>query len=182
MAYTVRRGDTMEKIAKEMNITLAELVEANPQIENPNRIQVGDIILMPGERIPVTPDLSDWCSLVIDIVENRVPEPGVGLVQFPVRKHVFVGTMGMPPPSQFGSQFNIYTAWIASRISPLQVKDFIDLIPTVDAGFWVNHKNIPSLEPADYILVTPEVSGHGAQPATSPIAVLRGNLSRCCRR
>lgn len=179
MAHVVKKGDTMEKIAQEMNIPLSDLVMANPQIEDPNVIQVGDIILRPGETMPPSPAMSGWCCLILNIVQNRVPEPGVALVQFPVRKHVFVGTMGMPAPSQFGSQFNIYTAWIASRISPLQVKDFFDLLPTVEPGFWSNHKNIPTLEPNDFILVTPEVSGHGAQPV-SPIVVLQGNLTRCC--
>lgn len=181
MSYTVKKGDTMDRIAKEMNVSLSDLIAANPQIENPARIQVGDIILMPGEKMTPTQALSGWCSFVLDIVENRVPEPGVSLVQFPVRKHVFVATMGMPPPSQFGSRFNIYTAWIASTISPLQVKDFFDLIPAAEPGFWSNHKNIPSLEPTDYVLVTPETAGHGAQPV-DPVVVLRGNLMRCCSK
>lgn len=180
MAHIVQKGDTMEKIARNMNIKLSDLIYANPQIEDPNSIQVGDMILMPGESMIVSPALSDWCSLFLDIVENRVPEPGVSLVQFPIRRHVFVATMGMPAPSQFGVQFNTYTAWIASRISPLAIKDFFDLIPTVEPGFWSNHKDIPTLEPTDYILVTPEVLGHGPQPV-NPIVVLRGNLTNCCR-
>ena len=181
MPYTVKKGDTMDKIAKQMNVSLSELINANPQVENPSRIQVGDRILMPGETMPPSPDLANWCSFVLDIVENRVPEPGVSLVLFPVRKHVFVATMGMPAPSQFGSQFNIYTAWIASSISPLRIRVFFDLLPTVQPGFWSNHKDIPTLEPNDFVLVTPEVTGHGAQP-TNPIVVLRGNLTRCCRK
>lgn len=181
MAYMVKKGDTMEKIATQMNVALSDLIAANPQIADPNVIQVGDMILMPGEKMPPSQDLTDWCSFVLDIIENRVPEPGVALVQFPVRKHVFVGTMGMPAPSAFGPQFNIYTAWIASSLSPLTVKDFFDLLPTVEPGFWVNHKNIPSLEPTDYILVTPEETGHGPQPV-NPVIVLRGNLTRCCRK
>lgn len=180
MSYTVQNGDTMDRIARRMNIPLADLINANPQIQNPDVLQIGDIIMMPGETM-TSPDLSDWCSFVLDIVDNRVPEPGVSLVQFPVRKHVYVGTMGMPAPSSFGSQFNIYTAWIASIISPLTVKDFFDLSPAAEPGFWSNHKDIPSLEATDYVLVTPETSGHGAQPV-NPIVVLSGNLSACCRK
>ncbi|MFZ5643061.1 MAG: LysM peptidoglycan-binding domain-containing protein [Bacillota bacterium] len=180
MAYIVRQGDTMDRVARAMNVRLQELIAANPHLEDPDNIQIGDIVLMPGETMPASQALSDWCSFVLDIVGNRVPEPGVALVQFPVRRHVFVATMSMPPPSQFGNQFNIYTAWIADSVSPLRVKDFLDLSPTAAPGFWANHKNIPSLAPNDFIVVTPEVSGHGLQP-TNPIPVLRGNLVRCCR-
>ncbi len=181
MPYTVQSGDTMDKIAKRMNIPMTDLINANPQIQNPDMLQIGDIIMMPGETTQTNPSLNDWCSFVLSIVDNRVPEPGVALVQFPVRKHVFVATMGMPAPASLGSQFNIYTAWIASRISPLTVKDFFDLSPAAIPGFWSNHKNIPSLEATDYVVVTPETTGHGAQPV-NPLVVLSGNLNSCCRK
>lgn len=42
--YTVKKGDTMCKIAKDNGLTLAELIFKNPQIKNPNLIYVGDII------------------------------------------------------------------------------------------------------------------------------------------
>jgi N-acetylmuramoyl-L-alanine amidase len=40
-AYEVKSGDTMYKIAKEHNVSLQELSELNPQINNINRIYVG---------------------------------------------------------------------------------------------------------------------------------------------
>ena len=42
--YTVKKGDTMWKIAKENGLTLEELILKNPQVKNPNLIYVGDII------------------------------------------------------------------------------------------------------------------------------------------
>lgn len=42
--YTVVKGDTMWKIAKDNGLTLAELIFKNPQIKNPNHIYVGDVI------------------------------------------------------------------------------------------------------------------------------------------
>ncbi|MDF2856246.1 MAG: sleB 1 [Neobacillus sp.] len=43
-AYTVKSGDTMTKIAKENNLTIQELAQANPQIHNLNLIYVGQIL------------------------------------------------------------------------------------------------------------------------------------------
>lgn len=43
-AYTVKKGDTMTEIAAEHNLSLQELKEINPQIEDLNFIYIGDTI------------------------------------------------------------------------------------------------------------------------------------------
>ena len=45
VTYTVRRGDTLSKIAKENNVTVAKLQKDNG-IKNPNKIYVGQKILI----------------------------------------------------------------------------------------------------------------------------------------
>ena len=45
ITYTVRRGDTLSKIAKENNVTVAKLQKDNG-IKNPNKIYVGQKILI----------------------------------------------------------------------------------------------------------------------------------------
>lgn len=47
MTYTVKPGDTLSKIASRNGLTLAQLLQANPQIKDPNRISVGDAINLP---------------------------------------------------------------------------------------------------------------------------------------
>jgi N-acetylmuramoyl-L-alanine amidase len=42
--YIVREGDTLSKIAREQGVKLVELIEQNPQIEDPDQIYVGDKI------------------------------------------------------------------------------------------------------------------------------------------
>ncbi|MDO4618401.1 MAG: LysM peptidoglycan-binding domain-containing protein, partial [Clostridia bacterium] len=42
--HTVKSGDTMWKIAVKYEAGLAEIIEANPQIENPALIYPGDIL------------------------------------------------------------------------------------------------------------------------------------------
>ena len=46
--YTVAPGDTMYLISRRLGITLNELIALNPQITNPNIINVGDVINIPG--------------------------------------------------------------------------------------------------------------------------------------
>ncbi|QNU68672.1 C40 family peptidase [Ruminiclostridium herbifermentans] len=44
--YYVKKGDTMAKIAKQFNMSLADLISLNPHIENPNKIDVNDYIIV----------------------------------------------------------------------------------------------------------------------------------------
>lgn len=50
--YTVMRGDTMYKIAMRYKISLEDLIRANPQIINPNVIQIGQVINIPSITKP----------------------------------------------------------------------------------------------------------------------------------
>ena len=47
-ACTVAQGDTLWAIAARYGVTLEELLAANPTISNPNRIQVGQKVVIPG--------------------------------------------------------------------------------------------------------------------------------------
>lgn len=47
MTYTVKPGDTLSRIAMRNGMTLPQLLQANPQIKDPNRISVGDVINLP---------------------------------------------------------------------------------------------------------------------------------------
>ena len=51
MTYTVKSGDTLSKIAMRNGVSLAQLLQANPQISNPNNIKVGDIINVPNAEV-----------------------------------------------------------------------------------------------------------------------------------
>ncbi|MEW6223086.1 MAG: LysM peptidoglycan-binding domain-containing protein [Chloroflexota bacterium] len=53
--YVVAKGDTMSKIAKRFDVTIEQLLAANPQIKNPDRIKIGDQLTIP---VPVSDDVS----------------------------------------------------------------------------------------------------------------------------
>lgn len=46
--YTVKRGDSLDKISKKYNISLAKILKANPSIKNANRIRIGQKIIIPS--------------------------------------------------------------------------------------------------------------------------------------
>jgi murein DD-endopeptidase MepM/ murein hydrolase activator NlpD len=48
MTYTIKAGDNLSKIAKRNGVSLAQLLKANPQISNPNKIRVGQVINLPN--------------------------------------------------------------------------------------------------------------------------------------
>ena len=49
MTYTVRSGDTISKIAMRNGVSVAQLLQANPQIKDPNKIKVGDVLDVPND-------------------------------------------------------------------------------------------------------------------------------------
>jgi len=51
MTYTVKPGDTLSRIAMRNGVSLAQLLQANPQISDPNKIKVADIINVPNDAL-----------------------------------------------------------------------------------------------------------------------------------
>jgi len=57
MTYRIQPGDTLSKISKRNGISLAQLLKANPQITNPDKIQVGQIVNLPDTSTEETQPL-----------------------------------------------------------------------------------------------------------------------------
>ncbi len=49
--YTVQKGDTLSKIARQHGVSLDQLLEVNPGIDNPDLIRVGDIVHIPHSSV-----------------------------------------------------------------------------------------------------------------------------------
>lgn len=56
MTYTVKPGDTLSKIARINGCSTDQLLQANPQITDPNRIKVGDVVTLPHGLSELTTD------------------------------------------------------------------------------------------------------------------------------
>jgi len=66
--YKVKAGDSLYKIAQNHNLSLTRLLNLNPQISNPNLIQIGDPINLPdsgSDSGEVAPDASDIMARTI---------------------------------------------------------------------------------------------------------------------
>lgn len=50
-AYTVKQGDTLYKLAKTYNTTVEAILAINPDIKDPNKIQIGQIICIPISKV-----------------------------------------------------------------------------------------------------------------------------------
>ena len=47
--YKVKIGDNLSKIAKELNTTVQKLMKDNPKIKNPNKLDVGQELVIVSE-------------------------------------------------------------------------------------------------------------------------------------
>ena len=57
MTYKVKAGDNLSKVAKRYGISLAQLLKANPQIKNADKIRVGQLINLPDTSTETTQPL-----------------------------------------------------------------------------------------------------------------------------
>ncbi|MGF3105997.1 SafA/ExsA family spore coat assembly protein [Rossellomorea sp. DUT-2] len=75
-AYTVRKGDTLWTISKKLRIGLSELIEANPQLSNPD-------LIYPNQKLNI-PTLQKAKSIegqVIDLTNQERQRNGLSLLQ-----------------------------------------------------------------------------------------------------
>jgi murein DD-endopeptidase MepM/ murein hydrolase activator NlpD len=86
MTYTVKSGDTLSEIAQAHGITLAQLLDANPQHKaHPNLIHVGDVLNIPsGQTAPVAPP----------VVPTPQPQPVAGGILGKLSERFEVGGRG----------------------------------------------------------------------------------------
>ncbi len=70
--YTVERGDTLGKIARDHNISLSSLVEAN-NVANPNLIYPGQVLTIPGQGVTHTVSRGETLARIATKYGSSVP-------------------------------------------------------------------------------------------------------------
>lgn len=79
ISYIVQPGDSLYSIAKKFNITLQQLIGANP-LENPNYLFVGYRLCIPGQvSKPVCPYQNFYTVITGDTLYNIAKRNGVTL-------------------------------------------------------------------------------------------------------
>jgi spore coat assembly protein SafA len=139
--YTVLAGDTLFLIARRFNITLDELIAANPQITDPALIFPGQLICIP--RVPTA------CLLILRPPAGA-PAPdalGIFLLQAfgRVRTDLLVAARGLPEPATLGA--TAYTALLSWD----RVTFDIPMRPVAGlTGVWVGAATQPGTFPATF--------------------------------
>ena len=71
--YTIVAGDTMYNISTRLGIPLSELIKANPQIQNPNYIEVGQVINIPSNKRTIEVNGYAIANINIDTLRKTLP-------------------------------------------------------------------------------------------------------------
>jgi LysM repeat protein len=54
--YVVKAGDVLSRLAVKFGVTVDAIVKANPQIKNPDRLNLGDQLVIPPAVAPAITD------------------------------------------------------------------------------------------------------------------------------
>lgn len=183
-AYVIRPGDTFYAIASRYNITLQQLVAANPGVD-PARLVVGQTICVPTAK-PVTP-VSTPCALLLQPIFPAIPPaaeiPVAGVivrqVAMSTRSYTAVAT-ALPEPRTLGT-FDSYVCVLTLFDEPGQPPSstLIRLVPssignqsTTWAGTIIT---TPRPVAEDIAEIRPYNSSTGAQGS----ALLRNTFTTC---
>lgn len=182
--YTIQSGDTFYGIAAQYNITLQQLINANPGVD-PARLVVGQTICVPTSK-PLVP-VSTPCCLVLQAIfpalppNVEIPAAGVFVRQLAMNtlSYTAVATM-LPDPRTLGS-FDGYACVLTLYRDPSEqpLTTIIRLLPsnignqtTTWAGTILTSPH-PITE--DVAEIRPYNSSTGAQGS----ALLRSTFATC---
>lgn len=168
IVYVVRRGDSMFTIARSFGVTLQRLIRANPQVADPNVLEVGQRICVPVPDVPLpegivrvnlTPQIEGVLGATAFV---NIPEPTL-----------WISTFGLPKPSEIDAKFTCYYAWVVDRDTDkyfgVRLKD--TGVPGILAGYGTTTGTFRGY---DEIIVTAEPKDAAKRP-TGPV-VLRGRI------
>ncbi len=149
-AYTIRSGDTLYLLASRFNTTVEAIIAINPRI-NPNNLQVGQSICIPGATPPPQPScpngtlytvragdtffrLSQQFGVSVDALMRA--NPGVDPTRLQIGQIICIPSVVPPmPPCQNGFYYTIKagdTLFALSQQFGVSVQDIINANPGID--------------------------------------------------
>lgn len=168
--YIVQRGDSLFSIARRSGVTLQQLIQANPQIPDPNVVEVGSRICIPVADKPLPTGV---CQINLAPMIPKV----LGATAFIDYNEsiLWIATFGLPAPMEFDDNFCVYTVWLVNRSNNTYLSTELKAcVSGIEAGYC---KFTTTLEGYDEIIVTPESIPVPSKPC-GPI-VLKGNTNQC---
>lgn len=122
MEYTVRSGDTLTGIAREKGVSLSAIMEINPSLDNPNKIQAGESLTLPEVSERRDNRCPDEIMDAGPCVEVEEIEPGFHIVERPqtieeLKEHLFAGHAS----GEIDAMLERLNPWLEDGVSPGQV-------------------------------------------------------------
>ncbi|SCY27430.1 SafA/ExsA family spore coat assembly protein [Alkaliphilus peptidifermentans] len=155
--YIVQRGDSMFNIARRFGVTLQRLIAANPQIPDPNVLEIGQRICVPLPDLPLPENIcrAELRPLVAGVIG------GTAFIN-EATPTLWITTFGLPAPAMVDPKYCVYVAWVYNPIADRYVQT--KLQPTGVLGIEAGYSTFPDLitfEGFREIIVT-------AEPKTIP--------------
>ncbi|WP_207706885.1 SafA/ExsA family spore coat assembly protein [Alkaliphilus pronyensis] len=159
--YIVQQGDSMFTIARRFGVTLQRLIAANPQVADPNVIEVGQQICIPIPDLPLPENI---CKAELRPLREGVLG-GTAFIN-EATPTLWITTFGLPAPAEIDSCYCVYVAWVYNPVADAYVKT--KLQPTGLSGIEGGYSTFPSLitfEGYKEIIVTAEPRNIPARPS-----------------
>lgn len=122
MEYTVKQGQTLTSISREKGVSISSIMERNPTLNNPNRLQEGDTLTLPETSEARDNSCPDDIMGDSPCAEVEEVEPGFHVVKSPqtmeeLKDHLFAGQQD----SQVDAMLNRLNPDLKEGVSPGQV-------------------------------------------------------------
>ncbi|MGV8146639.1 MAG: LysM peptidoglycan-binding domain-containing protein [Alkaliphilus sp.] len=105
--YIAQKGDSLFSIANKYGLTVKEIIDANPQIADPNLIETGSRICIPTPGVSLPEGTSKICLVpcLEGVLGGTVYIDSIG-------KTICVATFGLPNIEEIEGDYCIYWVWV----------------------------------------------------------------------
>lgn len=163
--YRVKQGDTLYALARTFNVSVTDIINANPGI-NPNLLYIGQLICVPTTEPQPVPRPRCIVLNPTDITPNS---KGMAFIESEINA-LFALVTNVPKPTTL-PEGEVYKLWVQQpNISQMAVTTMQELIP----GYWMARIATGFPLTGANIIISSEKAANNTAPAGLGVAV--GNL------